>query len=53
VWQRRTLAALEPGLGRERALAATLQRYLERAATHQPVHTWPTEVRQIQGGDST
>lgn len=41
VWQRRTLAALEPRLGRERALAAMLERYLERAATDQPVHTWP------------
>jgi hypothetical protein len=46
VWQRRTLAALEPRLGRERALAAMLERYLECAATDQPVHTWPTEVRQ-------
>jgi hypothetical protein len=42
VWQRRTLAALEPRLGRERALAATLQRYLEYAATDEPVHSWPT-----------
>jgi hypothetical protein len=42
VWQRRTLAALEPRLGREPALAATLQRYLEYAACDQPVHTWPT-----------
>jgi hypothetical protein len=37
-----TLAALEPRLGRERALAATLERYLEYAATDQPVHFWPT-----------
>jgi hypothetical protein len=44
VWQRRTLAALEPRLGRECALAAMLQRYLEYAATDQPVHTWPAEV---------
>ena len=42
VWQRRMLAALEPQLGRERALTAMLQRYLEFAATDQPVHTWPT-----------
>src|SRR6266508_1614631 len=42
VWQRRTLATLEPRLGRERALAAMLQRYLEYAGTDQPVHTWPT-----------
>jgi hypothetical protein len=41
VWQRRTLAALEPRLGREGALEAMLQRYLEHAATGQPVHTWP------------
>jgi hypothetical protein len=42
VWQRRLLAALEPRLGRERALAAMLERYLQYAATDQPVHTWPT-----------
>jgi hypothetical protein len=41
VWQRRMLAALEPQLGRERALAAMLERYLEHAATDQPVHSWP------------
>src|SRR6266536_1046928 len=40
-WQRRTLAALEPRLGRRQALAAMLERYLECAATGQPVHTWP------------
>jgi hypothetical protein len=32
--------ALEPGLGRECALAAMLERYLECAASGQPVHTW-------------
>ena len=54
VWQRRMLATLEPGLGRKHALAAMLERYLECAATNQPVHTWPTECgTQIQGGDST
>ncbi len=42
VWQRRMLATLEPRRGRERALAAMLERYLECAATDQPVHTWPT-----------
>src|SRR5215218_9110821 len=42
VWQRRMLATLEPQLGRKRALTAMLQRYLEFAATDQPVHTWPT-----------
>jgi hypothetical protein len=40
-WQRATLSALEPRLGREVALTAMLQRYLEHAATGQPVHTWP------------
>src|SRR6266540_997223 len=42
VWQRRILAALEPRLGRQRALAVMLERYLQYAATNQPVHTWPT-----------
>ncbi len=42
VWQRRTLATLEPQLGRERARAAMLERYLQYAATDQPVHTWST-----------
>jgi hypothetical protein len=42
VWQRRMLATLEPRLGRERALAAMLERYLQYAATDQPIHTWPT-----------
>lgn len=42
VWQRWMLAALEPRLGRERALTVMLERYLEYAATDQPVHTWPT-----------
>jgi hypothetical protein len=41
VWQRTTLAAAERGLDREDALAAMLARYLECAATGQPVHTWP------------
>jgi hypothetical protein len=41
VWQRQMLAALEPQRGRERALAAMLERYLEHAATDQPVHSWP------------
>jgi hypothetical protein len=36
------LATLEPRLGRERALAAMPERYLEYGATNQPVHTWPT-----------
>jgi hypothetical protein len=40
-WQRLTLATLEPELGRERALAAMLERYLEHQRTGEPVHTWP------------
>jgi Glutamate-cysteine ligase family 2(GCS2) len=42
-WQRRTVAALEPGVGRGRALELMLERYLELMATDQPVHTWPVE----------
>jgi hypothetical protein len=41
VWQRRALAALEPRLGRDRGLAAMLERYLEHQRTGDPVHTWP------------
>ena len=41
VWQRTTLAAAERELDRERALAEMLERYLQCAATGQPVHTWP------------
>jgi gamma-glutamyl:cysteine ligase YbdK (ATP-grasp superfamily) len=41
VWQRRTLAALEPRLGRRRALTELLERYLELSASEQPVHSWP------------
>ncbi len=44
VWQRRMLATLEPWLGRERALAAMLERYLELVTSDQPVHTWPTNL---------
>jgi len=40
-WQRAALAAAERGRSRERALAAMLEAYLSRAATGQPVHTWP------------
>ncbi|HEX3211455.1 MAG TPA: hypothetical protein VH016_02715 [Actinomycetota bacterium] len=40
-WQRLALATLERELGRERALAAMLERYLEHQRTGQPVHTWP------------
>ena len=40
-WQRLALASLEPKLGRERALAALLELYLEHQRTGEPVHTWP------------
>jgi gamma-glutamyl:cysteine ligase YbdK (ATP-grasp superfamily) len=43
VWQRRTVAALEPELGRDGALAAMLERYLELSERGQPVHSWPVE----------
>jgi hypothetical protein len=41
VWQRRALDALAPRLGREAALAAMLERYLELQRTGDPVHRWP------------
>ena len=41
VWQRRVVAELQPRLGRERAMAAMLERYLELSHSDQPVHTWP------------
>ena len=40
-WQRLAMATLEPELGRRRALAAMLERYLELQRTGEPVHTWP------------
>jgi hypothetical protein len=40
-WQRQALAALQERLGRDRALAAMLERYLEHQAGGAPVHTWP------------
>jgi hypothetical protein len=40
-WQRQALVALAPQLGRERALRAMLERYLEHQRTGEPVHTWP------------
>jgi hypothetical protein len=43
VWQRRTLAALEPQLGRDRAVRVLLERYLELQAGGDPVHTWPVD----------
>jgi Glutamate-cysteine ligase family 2(GCS2) len=44
VWQRRTLATLEPQLGREQGLAAMLEHYLEHQRTGDPVHTWAIPV---------
>jgi hypothetical protein len=40
-WQRRMLAALEPGRGRAEALAAMFARYRAHAESEAPVHTWP------------
>jgi hypothetical protein len=40
-WQRAALAAAGRGRSREQALAVMLGQYLARAATGQPVHTWP------------
>ena len=39
-WQRAALAAAKRGHGRNEALRIMLDRYLSRAATGQPVHTW-------------
>jgi hypothetical protein len=44
-WQRQAPAALEPGLDRERGLAAMLERYLEHQQGGDPVHTWPLPRR--------
>ncbi|MCT2582721.1 glutamate-cysteine ligase family protein [Actinophytocola gossypii] len=41
-WQRETVAGLEDrGLDRDAALVGMLRRYVELAASNQPVHTWP------------
>ncbi|HSK90912.1 MAG TPA: hypothetical protein VK875_06340 [Euzebyales bacterium] len=40
-WQRAAVAALEPRLGRARALAAMTRRYVDAMASGEPVHTWP------------
>jgi gamma-glutamyl:cysteine ligase YbdK (ATP-grasp superfamily) len=40
-WQRRAVAAMEPRLGRPRAMAAMTRRYLDGMASGAPVHTWP------------
>jgi hypothetical protein len=43
VWQRAMLAAADARLPRDPALVAMFERYLECAATEEPVHTWPVE----------
>ena len=43
VWQQDVLASLEPRLGRERALAEMLERYLRMWDTGRAVHEWPVE----------
>jgi hypothetical protein len=43
VWQRRALGALEGRGGRDQALRALLERYLELQAGGDPVHTWPVQ----------
>jgi hypothetical protein len=40
-WQRATVAALEPRLGRDRALVAMTERYADAMGSGAPVHTWP------------
>jgi len=40
-WQRRSLARLEKRMGRRRALAAMLERYVELFGEGRPVHEWP------------
>ncbi|MEU8956687.1 glutamate--cysteine ligase [Streptomyces sp. NPDC048518] len=46
-WQATTYhRALEAGMAREAALAATTQRYGELMHTGEPVHTWPVGLRQ-------
>jgi hypothetical protein len=39
-WQREAAEAMEPRLGRARALAAMTRRYVEAMSSDQPVHTW-------------
>jgi hypothetical protein len=41
VWQRGALAAAMAGPSPEEGPAVMLSRYLDHAATRQPVHTWP------------
>jgi len=41
VWQERTLAALEPGLGRAAALGEMFRQYSVLSRAGEPVHRWP------------
>ncbi|MEU9183601.1 glutamate--cysteine ligase [Streptomyces sp. NPDC048484] len=46
-WQSRTFhRALESGMGRNAALAATTKRYSELMHLGEPVHTWPVGLRE-------
>ncbi|WP_328497666.1 glutamate--cysteine ligase [Streptomyces sp. NBC_00414] len=46
-WQSRTFhKALESGMGRDAALAATTKRYSELMHLGEPVHTWPVGLRE-------
>jgi hypothetical protein len=47
-WQRRTLTALEPGLGRRAALHALLEHYVERSRTGRPVHEWDVPASALR-----
>lgn len=40
-WQHDAVAALEPRLGRQRALVAMTERYVDAMRSGEPVHTWP------------
>ena len=40
-WQREAVAAFEPRLGRERALLAMTEQYVDAMRSGAPVHTWP------------
>jgi hypothetical protein len=43
-WQRATLARLEGGLDRERALQQLVERYLAHAASGRPAHEWQVDA---------
>lgn len=45
-WQLRTLESLEPRLDRDDALVTMMERYLENAASGEPVHRWPLPAGQ-------